>query len=439
MTATKQRWPWWWRLGVPALIGLVVVTLGATWWYTSDADLRRFEAKAHTAGIDLNWAGLLGTSQATDADRQAWDDFERRISTLSPWNDSGATPPRTLPGWGETPPVAMVDHVQAHKAALAAAIDALPHYRPVLNAAPTLSSPMPWITSLRKAARLQREVVLISDPVEVAAACDRLLRILEWSPDQPSLIVLLVDISVGALILPAVAQGREALTVEQRNDLSVRFDAIAERFLTGFERGMHGEMIHFHHLMRDPQAVAFLKASSDMNIVHAAFALRTGRRHLLETYLATIVSLRRHSSSGSVEHATLHHQTQQIERSSRWNPRNTLVRMLFPAMSMMHGKVQQARSQWTLAARLLRGELPGIDPVTGEPYREYSRDGASVGWYSPGFDGDQGGDRRKDWCVEWDLPWVAPVRPMEASVEGAPGFPPDVPPSLPPASLPRPF
>lgn len=436
MSAAQQRWPWWWRLGVPALIVLVVATLGAIWWYTSDADLRRFEAEASAANVTLEWPVLLGTTTVAGADRKAWDEFERKLSTLSPWYDPSASPPRTLPGWGETPAAAMVAHVRANEAAIAAAIDALPAYQPILNAAPSLSSPLQWVTSLRKAARVQSEVVLISEVVEVAVACDRLLRILECTPDQPSLITLLVDISAGALILPAVVQCRETLTAEQRNAFSVRLDAIAQRFAAGFERAMHGEMILFYHLARDPDAVDLMTTSSDLNVVSAAFVLRAGRRHLLETYLKTVLILRDPSGTGFTEHAMLQDQVLAMERSSRWNPQNILARHFFPALSMVHGKAQQACSQWALAARLLRGEPPGLDPVTGEPYREYLRSGVSVGWYSSGFDGDQGGDQRKDWCLAWDLPWVAPMPPRETNNAGGP---PGLPPSGPPPSLPPSF
>lgn len=428
-----RTWPWWCKLLAigGAVIAITVVSF-ATWFF-SDADLRRVEERAKAMGVATTWEEF-GVEDPPQDYLRAWDDFVARTKGMKSWVDTQGIGQVRLPVIGEDPPQSLIDHAQAVAKTLGEAIDALPPHRviPDGDGDGNTTRSQPGLTVIKKPFDLQREVVMTCADGELRQAVQRLYNLASSQPLPPTLIGHLLRLSYASRLLSATTFRHRDLDQETRKDLALRLDDLSDQIATLELQALRGEWVVITRNITNPhwvESMVFFSgtgSASEPKWLDPVF-FRCGRSLLLEHHLDLIVALET-GADPKINRPIANALATKVEAIPAWSPSGKMTKAVFPAFMMVLPKSNMLRSQLNLCAHLLRGNDTGIDPTCGEAYRRYKRDGEPVGWYSPGFDGDDGGNERKDWCLAWEQPWRVPTRPILSPATGS-MMPPD--PSLP--------
>lgn len=423
MTAAKERWPWWWRLGVPVLVMLILTVGWGSWWYASDADLRRVNKEALAAGIPLNWTEWIGAEAPSPGALAAWLRLEERCRHLKTWVDEKGGPGKARrPTLGETVPENFIAHAAMLNVPLAEVIDALPTERFRLEPGDTATRGGLGNHAVNKAVDLQMEVIIGCTIPELFQACGRLLRLLEVSPVPGSTISLMMETSALNRIPTALALRRLDLSSQERQSLADRIDQLEINMRFHLLAGFHGSFVSGHEELQNQDVVEFLARTNQSSELAVQFLIRCGRENYFR-YLIDEVKDLGHVVDSRQRHAQRNARALRIGEPHWWRARQWLTASTFYMLNKVISDREALRSRLILLSKLLRDEEPGIDPISGQTYRHYQRDGDFVGWYSPGFDGDDGGDLRRDWCLPWALPWKEPSQPLGVDEDPLPLLP----------------
>ena len=414
-----RTWPWWCKLlAIGGAVIAVTVVSFATWFF-SDADLRRVEERAKAMGVATTWEEF-GVEIPPGEVLAAWTIFESRTRPLKSWVESNGYDKVRLPVIGELPPPSFLEHVHAVAPILAEAIDALPPHRLIPGNHGASGSRVPSLSLFRNPMKLQGEVVLAAETSSLPDALRRFYRLVEDQPTHLSQIGHLIQVGNCSSLLHPTAARHAELDRTTCLDLASRLEVLSIQLETLGKASMRGSFIEFlRELSAGDVELLFMLSNTGSNsdwLNHLAF--RCGRSPLLHAQLDWVEMIE-NTPKASERKVILMARIQAAEALPRWSPSGTLLKTILPAWQMMENKSNQVRSQLILAARLLRHDDPGLDPISGEAYVRYERDDRVIGWYSPGLDGDDGGDQRKDWCLPWYEPWKIPTRPiMEVPSEG---------------------